>query len=72
MMMDYMFRERDNIASLDKAIKKIIDVNGHFDGKDVTQYLEANKTEMLMRNIHVARKLSNFAKFIPSNLHSRI
>ena len=40
-MMNHMFRERDNTRGLDKAIENIVYVNGHFNGKYVTQYLEA-------------------------------
>ena len=36
MMIDYMLRERKNMIDLNKAIEKIVDVKGHFDGKDAT------------------------------------
>ena len=52
MMMDYMFRERDNIVGLDKAIEKIVDANGRFDGEDVTRYMKSYKTKMRMRGIY--------------------
>ena len=45
MMMDHMLRKRDNIASLDKVIAKIVDANGCFNGKDVTCYLEVYKSK---------------------------
>ena len=38
MMMDYLLRERDNTTGLDKAIEKIVDANGCFDGEYVTRY----------------------------------
>ena len=56
-MMERMLRKRDNTIGLDKAIKKIVDANGRFDGKDVTRYLEAYKTEMRTMDIPVTRKL---------------
>ena len=37
-MMNHMFRERDNTRGLDKAIEKIVDANGCFDGEYVTRY----------------------------------
>ena len=46
MMIDYMLRERKNMIDLNKAIEKIVDVKGHFDGKDATWYLKAYKTKM--------------------------
>ena len=54
-MMDHMLRKRDNIASLDKVIAKIVDANGCFNGKDVSQYLKAYKTEMQTMDISLAR-----------------
>ena len=44
MMMDHMFHESDN--TINKAIEKIVDANGHFDGKYMICYSEAYKTEM--------------------------
>ena len=40
--------------------------------KDVTRYLEGYKTRMWMMDIHVPRIFSSFARFVASNLHSRI
>ena len=45
-MMNHTLCERDNTTNLDKGIEKIVDANGHINGKDVTRYLEGYKTEM--------------------------
>ena len=42
-----MLRERDNAIVHDKAIKRIVDVNRHFDGRDVSHYMEAYNKEMM-------------------------
>ena len=55
--MDPMLRGRDNTKSLNKAIEKIVDINGHCDGRVVSRYMEVYKTKMQMRDILVSLDL---------------
>ena len=42
-MIDHMLCNRDNTTGLNKVIEKIVDMNGHFDGKDVSQNVKVFK-----------------------------
>ena len=71
-MMDQMLQERDNVAGLDVAIDRIVDVNGCFDGRDVTWYLETYKIEMRKKGISMARQVASFSRIVTSSLYSRV
>ena len=63
MMMDPMLRGRDNTKSLNKAIEKIVDINGHCDGRVVSRYMEVYKTKMQMRDIrYFFKRFLNYIK----------
>ena len=57
----HLSNARESSVGLDRAIKNIVGPAGQFNGRDVTNYLEAFKAEMLMRNILDESRLSGFS-----------
>ena len=52
---------RERASGLDRAIETVVGTTRRFIGKDVTNYLEAFKAEMLMRDIPNDKRLSVFS-----------
>ena len=50
-IVERLMNARASSAGLDRVIETIVGKTGRFNGKDVTNYLEAIKAEMLMRDI---------------------
>ena len=48
---DQLVNARESFVGLNRAIEKIVGTIGRFNGKNDTNYLEAFKAEMLMRDI---------------------
>ena len=57
---DCLVNACESISGLDKAVETVVGMIGRFNGKDVTNYLEAFKAEMLMRDVPDDRQLSAF------------
>ena len=71
-MMDAMLQVRDNIGGLDVATDRIMDDNGCFDGKDVTQYIEAYKTRMRKKGIPMVRQVASVLRIVTSSLYTQV
>ena len=71
-MIDQILQERDNVTSLDKAIERIVDAIGCFNGKEVTQYLKIYKTEMCKKGISQARLVTSSSRVATSSLYSQV
>ena len=48
-------REKDNVSSCHKVIKRIVDANDHFDERDMTLYMEVYKIKTHIRATSKAR-----------------
>ena len=55
-----MMRSRDNNASVDKAVDRTVEVMGQFNGRNITEFLDAYKREMVQRDVTAARQISSF------------
>ena len=45
-IIEQMMRSRDNDASVEKAVDRVIEIEGQFDGRNITMFLDAYKREM--------------------------
>ena len=57
---EQMMRCRDNNASVEKAVEHIVEVAGQFNGRNITEFLDAYKKEMNQRNVAEACQISSF------------
>ena len=69
---DRLVNARENSSRLDGAIETIFVTTGQFNGRDVTNYLEAYKAEMLMRDIPEDRRLSKFPRVVTPSIHAEV
>ena len=50
----------------------IVGMIGHFNGKDMTSYLESYKAEMIMRDIPEDKRLARFPRVIMPSIHTEV
>ena len=50
----------------------IVGMIGHFNGKDMTSYLESYKAEMIMRDISEAKQFSEFPRVVTPSIHAEV
>ena len=63
-IVDHLMNARASSAGLNRVIETIVGKTGRLNGKDVTNYLEAFKAEMLMRDIVKDRQLIGFTRVV--------
>ena len=66
-----MMRCRDNDASVEKAIDRIVEVAGQFNGRNITEFLDAYKREMNQRDVSEARQILSFKRVVANNVQRR-
>ena len=62
----------EGTGALDRAIESIVGTIGRFCGKNATSYLEAYRSEMIMRDIQVDRRLSGFPRVVSPSIHTEV
>ena len=70
MTVNRIVNAREGTSTLDRAIPKIVGMIGRFNGKDVTNYLQAYRAEMKMRDILEDRRLSGFRWVVTPSIHT--
>ena len=65
---EQMMRCRDNDASVEKAIDRIVEVAGQFNGRNITEFLDAYKREMNQRDVSEARQILSFKRVSANNV----
>ena len=58
-IVEQMMRSRDNDASVEKVVDRVIETEGQFDGRNITKFLDAYKREMNQRYVPEARCREN-------------
>ena len=43
-VLEQMMRSRDNDASVEKVVECVVEIEGQFDGRNITKFLDAYKT----------------------------
>ena len=66
------FLPRETTSGLDKAVESIVGKADRFNGKDVTNYLETFKAEMLMRDVSDDRRLSTSPWVVTPSIHAEV
>ena len=65
-------RSRDNDASVEKAVNRVVEVEGQFDGRNITKFLDVYKREMNQRDVSEARQISSFKRVAANNVQRRV
>ena len=53
-IVEQMMRSRDNDAGMEKAIDRVVEIEGQFDGRNITKFVDAYKREMNQRDVSEA------------------
>ena len=69
---DRLVSAREGTGTLDRAIESIVGTIDRFGGKNVTSYIEAYRTEMIMRDIPEDMQLSGFPPVVTLSIHVEV
>ena len=72
LIVEQMMRSRDNDASVEKAVDRVVELEGQFDGRNVTKFLDAYKREMNQRDVSEARQIASFKRVVANNIQRRV
>ena len=68
LIVEEMMRSRDNNASVEKAVDRVVALEGQFDGRNITKFLDAYRREMNQRDVSEARQISSFKRVVSNNI----
>ena len=71
-IVEQLMRSRDNNASVEKAVDRIVEIEGQFDGKNITKFLDAYKREMNQRDVSKAHQITSFKRVVANNIQRRV
>ena len=69
---DRLVSAREGTGALDRAIESIVSTIGQFCRKNAMSYLEAYRSEMIMRDIQVDKRLSGFPRVVSLSIHAEV
>ena len=69
---DRIVSAHEGTSALDRSIEAIVGTIGWFGGKDATNYLEAYRDEMVMRDIPEDRRLAGFPRVATPGIHAEV
>ena len=69
---DCILYVREGTSTLHRAIEATLGMIGRSNGKDLTSYLEAYRSEMMMRDICEDRRLSGFPWVVTPSIHTEV
>mgnify|MGYP000170286128 FL=1 len=72
LIVEEMMRSRDNNASVEKAVDRVVALEGQFDGRNITKFLDAYRREMNQRDVSEARQISSFKRVVSNNIQRRV
>ena len=72
LIVEQMMRSRDNDASVEKAVDRVVELEGQFDGRNITKFLDAYKREMNQRDVSEARQITSFKRVVANNIQRRV
>jgi hypothetical protein len=69
---DRVVSAREGTGALERAIEAVVGTIGRFSGNNATSYLEAYRSEMVMRDITEDRRLSGFPWVATPGIHAEV
>ena len=63
---------RDNDASVENVVDRVVETEGQFDGRNITKFLDAYKREMNLRDVSRARQITSFKRVVMNNIQRRV
>ena len=72
LIVEQMIRSRDNDASVEKAVDRVAELEGQFDGRNVTKFLDTYRREMNQRDVSEARQIASFKRVVANNVQRRV
>ena len=67
-----MMRSQDNDASVEKVVDRIVEIEGQFDGRNITKFLDTYKRVMNQRDVFEARQISSFKRVVTNNIQRTV
>ena len=67
-----MIRSQENDASVEKAVDRIVETEGQFDGRNITKFLDVYKKKMNQRDVSKARPITSFKRVATNNIQRRV
>ena len=56
------------MRSRDKAVDRVVELEGQFDGRNVTKFLDTYRREMHQRDVSEARQITSFKRVVANNV----
>ena len=72
LIIEQMMRSRDNDASMEKTVDRVVALEGQFDGGNVMKFLDAYRREMNQRDASEARQIASFKRVVANNIQRRV
>ena len=72
LIVEQMKRSRDNDVSVEKAVDCIVELEGQFDGRNITKFLDTYRREMNQRDVSKARQIASFKRVVANNIQRRV
>ena len=63
-----MMRFQDIDTSVEKAVNRVVEVVGQFNGRNITEFLDVYKEEMNQRDVSEGHQTLSFKRAITNNL----
>ena len=57
---------------MEKAVDRIVELEGPFDGRNVTKFLDTYRREMNQRDVSEVRQIASFKRVIANNVQRRV
>ena len=67
-IVEQMMRSWDNDASVEKVVDRVVEIEGQFDGRNITKFLDAYKREMNQRDMFEALQITSFKTLATNNI----
>ena len=71
-IMEQMMRSRDNDPSVHKVVDRTVEIMGQLNGRNITEFLDAYKREMVQRDMTEARQILSFKRVVANNIQKRV
>ena len=63
-------RSRDNDVRVEKVVDRIVEIMGQFNGRNITEFLDAYKGEINQRDVSEGHQTLSFKRAIANNLQT--